>query len=78
MHFNLLHAFFLLLLEEGYSSISALCDFPKELPLFCRLSGRPSQLVQPECLLLFLTQLFFGVCVYVCAIVIDSLPSHRL
>ena len=78
MHFNLLHAFFLLLLEEGYSSISALCDFPKEHPLFCRLTGRPSQLVQPECLLLFLTQLFFGVCVYVCAIVIDSLPSHRL
>ena len=66
MCFNLLHAFFLLLLEESYFSISSLCDFPKELPFFCRLSGRPSQLVQPECLLLFLTQLFFGVCVYVC------------
>lgn len=55
MCFSLFHIFFLLLLEEDYFSISSLCDFPHELPFFHRLSGRPSQLAHPECLLLSLT-----------------------
>ena len=57
---------FLALIGGGLFSISSLRDFPRELPFFCRLSGRPFQLVQPECLLLSLTQLFFGVCMCVC------------